>query len=305
MTTPWTGDPLCFAEPMQIATSPRGSFSGRSFSRGRRSLGRRTSRLAALTLAAVSTGAVLTGCGGTDEPSADTADTAQPSSPEQPESDERVLWLGDSIAGVEAPALRAALRASGAEFQDASSDGGGTVVEGDEDDLNTEIARSTWEDLEEDIVSFRPNVIAYQITTYDWGTPEQQSASYERLAQTARDAGAELVIVSAPPFKRDDFYRPYASAIDSAPQVAERVADAGGDQVHFFDAEQLWGADHGAAKAQRSSDGIHSCQQGSAAFADWFTDRLAEQLGFTPAEPEQWANDSWVEDEAFALLDCG
>ena len=39
--------------------------------------------------------------------------------------------MGDSIAGAEAPPLEAALTASGQRFKDASSDGGGSVVEGD------------------------------------------------------------------------------------------------------------------------------------------------------------------------------
>ncbi|WP_431045310.1 hypothetical protein ACQUSR_27590 [Streptomyces sp. P1-3] len=81
------------------------------------------------------------------------------------------------------------------------------------------------------------------------------------------------MIVSAPPFKIDDFYKKYESAIASAPK-AKQVADRSGGKGRFVDASALWGTDPKAGKAQRASDGIHSCQQGSAAFAKWFTEQL-------------------------------
>ncbi|MEU5703410.1 SGNH/GDSL hydrolase family protein [Streptomyces aurantiacus] len=265
--------------------------------------------MAAVVLA-VGAGGALSGCGNDDAgtgvrvaPSGSAPASAPRSGTGEKTTDTKTLWLGDSIAGVEAPALGAALKAGGVEFKNASSDGGGTVVEGDK--MSMPIARSTWKALGRDIASFRPDVIAYQITTYDWGTAQQQRASYEKLAKTARDAGAELVLVSAPPYKVDDFYKKYAGAIKSAPKAAEEVADASGGTVHFYDASALWGTDGAAAKAQRSSDGIHSCQQGSAAFAKWFTERLGKQYGFTPAAPDQWAKDPWVGDRRYAKLGCG
>ncbi len=287
---------------MQTETSPRGS-----------SRRRRSSRLAAFAAAAAGVGVLLTGCGGSDDDgtggagdgtadasSSSSSPSSSPSS--ERETGQRVLWVGDSIAAVQAPALEAALTASGVAFEDASSVGGGTVVEGDE--MSGPLADATWDQVEERIASFRPGVIAYQITTYDWGTPEQQRASYEKLAGTARDAGAELVIVSAPPYRIDDFYRPHEDALAGAPEVAAEVAEAGGDGVHFLDAGELWGTDSDAEQAQRSADGIHSCQQGSAAFAAWFGEELGERYGFTPAAPEEWATGSWTSDEQFGHLGC-
>ncbi|WP_241562431.1 SGNH/GDSL hydrolase family protein [Streptomyces hoynatensis] len=211
---------------------------------------------------------------------------------------------------MEGTALRAALTASGVDVEDASSDGGGTVVEGDA--AIRPLAEATWRELAEDLASFRPDVLAYQLTTYDWGTPAQQRASYERLAGAAREAGADLVLVSAPPFRIDDFYRGHESALDSAPAAAEEVAEAhreargaaGGARVRFLDSRELWGADAEAERAQRAPDGIHSCQQGSAAFAAWFAERLGEWYDFAPAAPEDWANGSWTGDERFANLGC-
>nr|WP_269146386.1 SGNH/GDSL hydrolase family protein [Streptomyces endocoffeicus] len=251
--------------------------------------------LAATTVSAVA----LTGCGA-DSDSGVKRSSSSP--PKERKSDTKVLWMGDSIAGAEGPALRAALTAAGVEFENASSDGGGTVVNGDR--MSRQLAKTTWKELKKNIAAFRPNVIAYQITTYDWGTRQQQRASYEKFAKAARDAGAELVIVSAPPFKVDDFYKKYESAIKSAPEVAEEVAEAGGGGVRFLDSARLWGTDSGAAKALRAPDGIHSCQQGSAAFAKWLGGELGKRYGFAPAPPEEWAEGSWTDDERFTKLGC-
>ncbi|MEX2973503.1 SGNH/GDSL hydrolase family protein [Streptomyces sp. C184] len=256
---------------------------------------RRPAVLAAVALVAVSAGAALAGCNG------DAGDGTS-SSAQQQKAGRKVLWMGDSIAGAEAPPLEAALKASGQRFKDASSDGGGTVVEGDK--MAGPIARTTWKDLKKNLASFHPDVIAYQITTYDWGTPAQQRAAYEKLAKTARDAGAELDIVSAPPFKIDDFYKKYEGAIKSAPKAAKEVADKSGGKVHFLDTTPLWGTDPAGKQAKRSNDGIHSCQQGSAAFAKWFTAQLGKQDGFTPAGPEKWANGAWTGDKRFAKNGC-
>ncbi|KNB54012.1 SGNH/GDSL hydrolase family protein [Streptomyces caatingaensis] len=263
---------------------------------------RKTSRraaLAALLAATAVTGAALTGCGAGD---AKDGGTKADGGAATARAGKKILWLGDSIAGAEAPPLAAALKASGVEFKNASSDGGGTIVEGDK--MSAPIAKDTWKGLAKNIDAFHPDVIAYQITTYDWGSAEQQRASYEKLARTAQDAGAELVIVSAPPFKIDDFYKKFAGAIASAPKAAKEVADRSGGKVRFLDASALWGTDAGAAKAQRSSDGIHSCQQGSAAFAKWLTGKLGSAYGFTPAAPEKWAAGSWTSDARYGKLGC-
>ncbi|MFE1433703.1 MULTISPECIES: SGNH/GDSL hydrolase family protein [Streptomyces] len=265
---------------------------------------RRSVRSAAALLAAVGILGALAGCG--DDGADGTRTTASKSAPARDtaaRTDKKVLWVGDSIAGVEAPPLGAALKASGASFKNDSSDGGGTVVEGDR--MSTTLARTTWKQLRADLASFRPDVLAYQITTYDWGTPAQQRASYEKLAGAAKDAGADLVLVSAPPYKIDDFYAGHTDAIKSAPEAARAVAKAKADHVHFLDASKLWGTDATADRAQRASDGIHSCQQGSAGFAKWFTERLGELYDFTPAAPKRWAEGGWTGDRRYAKLGCG
>lgn len=261
---------------------------------------RRRATVPLLLAAAGLAAAALAGCGTGDAGAAKSGAHTAAKGPK--DTGKKVLWLGDSIAAAEAPPLAAALKAGGVRFQDASSDGGGTVVEGDR--MAKKIAANTHKRLAEQIRDFHPDVIAYQITTYDWGSPRQQQAAYEKLARTARDAGADLVLVTAPPFTIDDFYRQHEDAIESAPRAAARAAAKGGDHVRLLDASALWGTDASAAKAQRSKDGIHSCQQGSAAFAQWFTKRLGSAYGFTPAPPEKWADGSWTGNERYAKLGC-
>ncbi|MFI6470236.1 SGNH hydrolase domain-containing protein [Streptomyces sp. NPDC050516] len=255
--------------------------------------------MCATAVATAVLGVALVGCG-----SQGSADAVGPTTAGAAGSGAKVLWVGDSIAGAEAPALGAALKASGVDFKDASSDGGGTVVDGG-DEITGKISEDTWKELATNIGSFKPTVIAYQITTYDWGPQDKQRAAYEKLARTAKDAGAKLVLVPAPPVKIDDFYKKHEPQMRTAPEAAEEAAKNSGGAAVFLDSAQLWGTDAAAAKAQRSSDGIHNCQQGAAAFAKWLSERLGSQAGFKAAPVDAWAKGSWTGDARYANLKCG
>ncbi|KAF2782169.1 MULTISPECIES: SGNH/GDSL hydrolase family protein [Streptomyces] len=209
---------------------------------------------------------------------------------------QRLLWMGDSIGEAQAPALGAAMKAGGVDFESVAAAGGGGVV--------GEIAAPTWDRLPKTLKSFAPDVVAYQVTTYDWGTPAEQRAAYERLVKTVNEAGADLLLVSAPPFRLDDFYRPHKAEIESAPRSAKSVAGKHPDTAGFLDASALWGDDGAAKKAQRSKDGIHSCQQGSAAFAVWFGEQLEKRYGFDPAAAGTWATGAWTGEEVYSRLGC-
>ncbi|MFE9370514.1 SGNH hydrolase domain-containing protein [Streptomyces sp. NPDC006711] len=258
----------------------------------------------ATTLAAV-LGVALVGCGGQDKDSGSSAgQVAAQSKPGSGGNGTKVLWVGDSITGAEAPALAAALKAGGVEFKDASSDGGGTVVDGG-DEITGKISEDTWKQLAANIGSFKPTVIAYQVTTYDWGSEDKQRAAYDKLAKTAKDAGAKLVLVTAPPIKIDDFYKKYEPQMRTAPKAAEAAAKNSDGAAVFLDSAQLWGTDAAGKKAQRSSDGIHNCQQGAAAFAKWLTEQLGGEAGFTPAPVDAWAQGEWTGDARYGNLKCG
>ncbi|MFF3488980.1 SGNH/GDSL hydrolase family protein [Streptomyces sp. NPDC002701] len=229
-------------------------------------------------------------------PAGEGASTAAGSDAQGNAKPSKLLWMGDSIGEAQAPAIGAAMKADGVEFKSMAAAGGGGVI--------GEIAAPTWEDLPKELSSFKPDVVAYQITTYDWGTPAEQKAGYEKLAKAVNDAGAELVLVSAPPFKIDDFYKANEAAIKTAPKSAQYVASQNPDKIHFLDASVLWGTDSAAAKAQRSKDGIHSCQQGSAAFAQWFDKELGKRYSYPPAPADQWATGPWTGDKVYGPLGC-
>ncbi|MER8234916.1 SGNH/GDSL hydrolase family protein [Streptomyces sp. NPDC094049] len=263
-----------------------------------------------LALAAVVVSLGLAACGGPAGGTAGTADSRAdgrtpvaepgPKGAKEPGTKDtkphRLLWMGDSIGEAGAPALKAAVEASGAGFASMASAGGGGVV--------GEMAAPTWATLTKELASFKPDVVAYQITTYDWGTVTEQRAAYGRLAETVNKAGADLLIVSAPPFRIDDFYKPHTAAIKTAPRSAAAIADEHPDTVRFLDASALWGSDSAADAAQRSKDGIHTCQQGAAAFAGWFGKELGKRYGFAPAAPATWATGAWTGDKVYGPLGC-
>jgi peptidoglycan/LPS O-acetylase OafA/YrhL len=206
-----------------------------------------------------------------------------------------VLFMGDSIAAGEALPLDAAMTASGLTLESVAADGGGGVV--------GPLAESTWADLPGAIASARPDVIVYQLTTYDWGTRQEQREGYERLLRTATDAGAGLVLVPSPPIRPDDFYAPHLAELDRTADVAREVAAGSGGRAVVLDSTAVWGDTFQRerdGKPDRSDDGIHTCQQGAARFAGWLLDELATRYsGFVPADPREWVDDGWAADARF------
>ncbi|WP_026929798.1 SGNH/GDSL hydrolase family protein [Glycomyces tenuis] len=207
----------------------------------------------------------------------------------------RVLMLGDSIAIGQALPLGFALDAGGVEFSSMASEGGGNVVGPTSEEL--------WETLPDQIASAKPSTVVYQITTYDWGTEDEQRAAYERLADTVAAAGATLVFVTAPPIVPDEFYEPHMDELERAPEVAGAVAEDSGGEAVLLDAAEVWGEEYEQTRdgePDRSDDGIHTCPQGAARFTQWLLGEFAELYpDFTPPEPEEWANVGWSGDEHF------
>ncbi|RKS09283.1 GDSL-like lipase/acylhydrolase family protein [Nocardiopsis sp. Huas11] len=247
------------------------------------------------TLTAVGPLVLLTAaCSGTPADSADTAAPADPSPSTAPISS--VLFIGDSIAVGQSLPLTAAFEQSTVAFESLAAEGGGNVVGPFSDEQ--------WETLPEQIESASPDVVLYQITTYDWGTREEQSQGYERLVETVTDAEAELVVLTAPPIRPDDFYEPHVDDLERAPQVARDVARDSAGQATVLDAGDVWGQEYAQEReglADRHPDGIHTCPQGAARFTDWLLDELAGLYpGFTPPAAETWAEGDWAADDHFS-----
>jgi hypothetical protein len=237
----------------------------------------------------VSTGTVSTGTGSAGTGSAGTEQAMGSGL-------SKVLFLGDSVAVGEAIPLTAAFKASHTEFQSIAAAGGGNVV-GPFSDEN-------WKTLPGQITSAKPTVVVYQLTTYDWGTRQQQQAAYEKLLTTVTSAGAKLVFVTSPPIRQPDgFYGPHMADLDRAPDVARTVATDSSGRASVLDADAVWGSTYQRlrdGKADRSSDGIHTCPQGAARFANWLLGSLAKLYpGFTPAPAQAWANAGWSASSEF------
>ncbi|MGW9350752.1 hypothetical protein SAMN05421803_108152 [Nocardiopsis flavescens] len=229
---------------------------------------------------------------------AGSADPAGPAAPEPTAAGPSgVLFAGDSIAVGQSLPLAAALAQTPVDFHSIASEGGGNVV--------GPFSEENWKTLPGEIAEAAPDVVVYQITTYDWGTREEQEEGYRRLLDTVADAGADLVVVTAPPIRPDDFYAPHMEDLERAPLAArEAVREAGGRTAPVLDASAVWGGEYTRERegtADRSPDGIHTCPQGAARFTRWLLDELAVLYpGFTPPEPESWAGGDWAADEHFA-----
>lgn len=206
-----------------------------------------------------------------------------------------VLLLGDSVAVGEALPLTAAFEASGVTFRSIASEGGGNVV--------GPMAEKRWKELPEQIAEAEPTVVVYQLTTYDWGSRSAQRAAYQKLLTTTTRAGADLVFVTGPPIRPDDFYRPHLAELDRAPEVAREVAAHSSGRARVLDASEVWGERYQRTRngtVDRSTDGIHTCPQGAARFTRWLLDHLSTlSPGFTPAAPRTWANTGWSGDDHF------
>ncbi|MGH3124583.1 MAG: SGNH/GDSL hydrolase family protein, partial [Streptosporangiaceae bacterium] len=207
----------------------------------------------------------------------------------------KVLFLGDSVAVGEVVPLAAAFKASHVGFQSIAADGGGNVV--------GPFSAQNWKKLPGQITSAKPTVVIYQLTTYDWGTRQQQRAAYEKLLAAVTGAGAKLVFVTSPPIRPDDFYRPHMADLDRAPDVTRTVAANSSGEASTLDAGAVWGSTYQRlrdGKVDRSSDGIHTCPQGAARFTNWLLSALAKSYpGFTPAPPQAWANTNWSASKNF------
>lgn len=207
----------------------------------------------------------------------------------------RVVFLGDSVAAGQAVPLSAAFDAADVEFHSMATVGGGSLV--------GPVAESTWEELPERIATAKPSTVVYQVTTYDWGTADEQRAAYQRLVDEAEKVGATTAFVTMPPIVADDFYADHMGELAQTTSVAQRVADASDGSAVLLDASAVWGPDYEQLRdgvADRSSDGIHTCPQGAARFASWLLDELADVYpGFTPPAPTTWANTGWADSEDF------
>jgi hypothetical protein len=131
-----------------------------------------------------------------------------------------------------------------------------------------------------------PDVVIHQTTTYDWGTREEQLDGYGRLLESVAGEGADLVFVTPPPIRPDDFYEPHMGGLERVPEVAREVAGDSSGQATVLDATDVWGEEYLQEREgtpDRNPDGIHTCPRGAARFTAWLLVELAEL--HPPARP--------------------
>jgi len=205
----------------------------------------------------------------------------------------RVLWTGDSIAADEAPAVVAALSAAGVEAVDGAFAARRLIASDgvDPDAIYTDLLRG-----------HAPDVVVVQLSL--WDSPfdhERQRAAFSWFHRLVRDAGADLVIVTAPPVRPDLIDPGMARQV----QVAAELAASDPAHTHLLDATEVWGGElrsdlEGDGAPDRKPDGVHVCPQGAGRFASWLVVELAERFdGIVPADPAGWGAGPWSADGTY------
>ena len=205
-----------------------------------------------------------------------------------------VLWIGDSVAADEAPAVLAAFAAAGIPGVDGAW-AGRRFVESDgvvpADIFPPLLAEVDGDDL-----------VVVQLSLWDSPFPEDvQRAAFEWFIGLVRPTGAQLLFVTAPPI-RPDLVDP---GMERQIGIARDLAAADPTHVRVLDTTPLWGAEVDAdmdddGAPDRKPDLVHVCPQGAARFATWLVDQLASAYaGIVTADPMTWAGGDWAGDERY------
>ncbi|MFB8280327.1 acyltransferase family protein [Nocardia colli] len=212
----------------------------------------------------------------------------------------RLMWAGDSVGAQLALPLNSAAAASGLAFESLAEAGGGNVV--------GPFSEQNWPKIDARITASRPDVLVYQITTYDWGSETEQRLAYNRLVDTVTKVGGQVMFVSLPPIRPDDFYAPHLADLARAFPTARSVADTSAGRAVAVNADEYWGPtftpdlNHDGT-LDRAPDGIHTCPQGAAGFTNWLLGQLARRYsGFVPAQPSSWLDTGWAASKEFTVF---
>ena len=203
----------------------------------------------------------------------------------------RVMMTGDSIAFDEWPAVAAAMTASKVTTGSYVSPGAGL--------LDTKYDSSTI--IEKAVTDYHPDLVLYQGSLWDVGTPAQQRAAYQQFANFVLGTGARLAFITMPPLRTDQA----RAQLATVPGIMQEVADQYPGQVFVLDSDGAWGPTfaqdvNGDKVPERKPDGVHVCPSGAAMYALWLMNEL--QLRFTdfvPAPTAMWVTGKWVHDPRY------
>ena len=203
----------------------------------------------------------------------------------------RILMTGDSMAFDEWPAVAAAMTASNITINGYVSPGAGL--------LDTKYDSSTF--IDKAVTDLHPDLVLYQGSLWDFGTPADQRAAYDRFADVVLAAGARLALITMPPLRADQANPQLATLT----QVMHEVAAEHPGQVFVLDSDGAWGPvfsqDVNSDKVpERKPDGVHVCPSGAAMYALWLMGELQQRFDdFVPAPPADWATGKWVDDPRY------
>jgi peptidoglycan/LPS O-acetylase OafA/YrhL len=203
----------------------------------------------------------------------------------------RILMMGDSIAFDEWPAVAAAMDASNIAIESYVSPGAGL--------LDTKYDSSVF--IDKAVADLHPDLVLYQGSLWDYGTPAEQRAAYDRFADVVLAAGARLALITIPPLRADQA----TTQLATLTQVMHEVADEHPGEVFVLDSDGAWGPEftqdvNGDKVPERKPDGVHVCPSGAAMYAVWLQGELQQRFeSFVAAPPAEWATGQWVDDPRY------
>jgi peptidoglycan/LPS O-acetylase OafA/YrhL len=203
----------------------------------------------------------------------------------------RVLFLGDSIAFDQQPAIAAAVRAAGLTFEGRAFPAQGVLSE----------KADSWPEYLEVVSTFKPDLVIYQLSVWDLGPADQQRAAYQRLVELVRGSTSSLLFLGMPPFAVMD----PKSTLPQLPAIVQALAAADPGNVRYLPVTDVWGTTYAQdldkdGVPERKPDGVHMCPSGAARIAAWLVEQLAVAYdGVRPAPVRTWATGAWTNDERY------
>jgi peptidoglycan/LPS O-acetylase OafA/YrhL len=204
----------------------------------------------------------------------------------------RVLMVGDSIAFDVWPAVASAMFADRISIGGYVSPGAGLLD--NRYDSTTEIDKK--------VVDFKPDLVLYEGSLWDFGTAEAQRAAYERFTDFVLGQGARLALITIPPLRAD---HQDPANLGSLTGIMRDIAAEHPGEVIFLNSDEVWGPVftqdvNGDKVPERKPDGVHVCPSGAAMYAIWLMNALQHHFAdFEPAPPASWATGEWVGDPRY------
>jgi hypothetical protein len=207
------------------------------------------------------------------------------------EATHKVMMVGDSMAFDEWPAVAAALTASNVAVDSDVAVGAGL--------LDTKFPTSVA--MAKAVVDSHPDLVLYQGSLWDFGTPDQQRLAYQHFTDVVLGTGARLAFITIPPLRSDQ----HNDLLSTLPTLMYDIAAHNPGKVFVLDSIGAWGPVfnqdvNGDKTPERKPDGVHVCPSGAAMYAHWLLGELQRRFaGFVPAEPSVWAAGDWLNEPRY------